>query len=502
LWIRSIVARALNLPVFASNNPGEISWSSLPDRCLVAMHWRHSAAFERFLRREGFRIAVTSRHPLDVLVSILHFSVQPVTARWLEGECGNENSLVGESPDSRAFAEYCLSPRAEALLGVSTDWQPSADASVRYEDVKGEPGDAITRLLQVLGAAPLASIDEAVSASSLDRVPTIAQIHAWRGRTGDWRLVVPPPLAGQAYELHRRHFEAFGYSCDPDPALDSAQARRNWIQMTRGDADAAPPADAGPSTDAAVAPAPSARPDTRTRGPLDLERLRRDVAAIRWFHRIDLADGIVTPGQDIDGRAKIAFAAIPDDLSGKTVLDIGAWDGFFSFEAEKRGAARVLATDSFVWSGSGWGSKAGFELARRALGSRVEDMDVDVMDLDPSVIGTFDVVFSMGVLYHLRNPFLALEKVAAVTRDRLILSTWADLTDVERPAAAFYPTTELGGDPSNWWGLNPPCLRAMLEDVGFTRITIMSPADPGDQRGPSPIPMAIHAWKGQGARRP
>ena len=82
---------------------------------------------------------------------------------------------------------------------------------------------------------------------------------------------------------------------------------------------------------------------------------------------------------------------MPASLAGKSVLDVGAWDGFFSFEAERRGASRVLATDSYVWDGShDWGSKRGFELARTALNSKVEDRVIDVLDLAPDKIGMFD----------------------------------------------------------------------------------------------------------------
>ena len=95
---------------------------------------------------------------------------------------------------------------------------------------------------------------------------------------------------------------------------------------------------------------------------------------------------------------------LPASLEGLTVLDIGAWDGFFSFECERRGASRVVAADYYSWHGPGWGTKAGFQLAREALGSRVEDVDIDVMDLSPERVGTFDVVLFLGVLYHLRHP--------------------------------------------------------------------------------------------------
>ena len=156
---------------------------------------------------------------------------------------------------------------------------------------------------------------------------------------------------------------------------------------------------------------------------------------------------------------------LPEDLSGKTVLDIGAWDGFFSFEAERRRASRVVACDYYAWHGVGWGTgrgKDGFELARTALNSRVEDVALDVMDLSPEKIGTFDVVFFLGVLYHLPNPLLALERVASVSSGLLILETVVDMVGIGRPAAAFYPDRELNNDPTNWWGPNHAAVQGML----------------------------------------
>jgi hypothetical protein len=97
----------------------------------------------------------------------------------------------------------------------------------------------------------------------------------------------------------------------------------------------------------------------------------------------------------------------------------------------------------------------GFELAREALDSRVEDLDIDVMNLSPERIGAFDLVLFLGVLYHLRHPLLALEWVASVTAAQLILETHVDLTWVRRPAMAFYRGQELDWDPTNWWGPNP-----------------------------------------------
>jgi tRNA (mo5U34)-methyltransferase len=205
--------------------------------------------------------------------------------------------------------------------------------------------------------------------------------------------------------------------------------------------------------------------------------LRAEVERIRWFHTIDLGDGVVTPGED-DTPAKLATIGLPADLSGRTVLDVGAWDGFFSFEAERRGARRVVAVDPSAWRPdrpeNEWGSKAGFDLARRTLGSRVEDVELDdLLQLSPETLGTFDVVLFLGVLYHLPDPFPLLERVAAVTGDLLIVETHGDLLGLRRPAMAYYPGAEVEGDRSTWWGPNPPLLRALLHRVGFAHVEVV-----------------------------
>jgi tRNA (mo5U34)-methyltransferase len=203
--------------------------------------------------------------------------------------------------------------------------------------------------------------------------------------------------------------------------------------------------------------------------------LRAEAARVTWFHSIELAPGLVTPGL-ADTREQLARLHLPD-LSGKTVLDVGAWDGFFSFEAERRGAARVVAVDTFSWQARGdHTGKAGFELARRALGSSVEDVEVEVLDISPETVGgTFDVVLFLGVLYHMRHPLLAIEKLRSVTRELLILETHVDLMGTRRPAMAFYPGFELDGDWTNWWGPNPAAVRGMLEQSGFEAVRQVHP---------------------------
>lgn len=209
---------------------------------------------------------------------------------------------------------------------------------------------------------------------------------------------------------------------------------------------------------------------------MDRTQLQARVAALSWYHTIDLGQGVITPGAD-NTNERLPKVGLPADLTGRTVLDIGAWDGFWSFEAERRGADRVVATDYYSWHGAGWGTgqgKAGFELARTALNSRVEDVDIDVLDLSSQRIGTFDVVLFLGVLYHLPNPVLALERVSSVTRGLLILETVVDMVGIGRPAAAFYPSQELNNDPTNWWGPNHAAVTGMLRNVGFQKVEVLS----------------------------
>jgi tRNA (mo5U34)-methyltransferase len=194
--------------------------------------------------------------------------------------------------------------------------------------------------------------------------------------------------------------------------------------------------------------------------------LQDAVNAISWYHKMSLPGGIVTPGESDTARG-LPRLRLPERLDGLSVLDIGAWDGFYSFEAKRRGAARVLATDSYSWAGSGWGSKAGFLLARQALGLDVEDLDIDVMELSPERVGTFDVVLLLGVLYHLKDPITAVERAASVTNRLLIVETVANFAWLPVPAARLFAGSELNDDDTNWWALNPAALRSLLESNGF-----------------------------------
>ena len=198
--------------------------------------------------------------------------------------------------------------------------------------------------------------------------------------------------------------------------------------------------------------------------------LEASIASLKWWHRIDLGNGVVTPGLD-DTARKLTRLGIPEDLTGMTVLDIGAADGFFSFEAERRGARRVVAID--LWLGTnGLIAKEAFDLARRTLRSNVEGFQLSVYDISADRIGSFDLVLFLGVLYHLRHPLFALEKIFEVAKDMVIIETHVDMLWTKRPAAAFYPGSEASNDPTNWWGPNPDAVKAMLKCVGFRRVRL------------------------------
>src|SRR5579872_2889285 len=176
---------------------------------------------------------------------------------------------------------------------------------------------------------------------------------------------------------------------------------------------------------------------------MDAQTLRNRVNAVKWFQKIELPYGIVTNGE-VDSARTLRRLQLPDSFAGREVLDVGAWDGFFSFEVKRRGAARVLATDSFAWSGDpGWTTQEGFLLAREALSLDVEDKHIDVMELSPESVGTFDDVLFLGVLYHLRDPITALERVASVTRERLFFETETSLSWIPFPATAIYYPSRL-----------------------------------------------------------
>jgi len=224
-------------------------------------------------------------------------------------------------------------------------------------------------------------------------------------------------------------------------------------------------------------------------------------SAIRWFHSLSLPGGEATAGEKpaamLAAEAELVFK---HGVTAKRVLDIGAWDGFFSFEAERRGAASVLSTDHFSWSGSGWGTRAGFDHAHARLGSKVVSLDIDVPQISPETVGLHDVVLLLGVLYHVKDPMACLERAASVTCECLVVETETALDVLPWPAMRYYSGAELNNDPTNFWAPNRACLEAMTRDLGFTRIEIVNhPMVQPHWRKPHRYwlrsRMIMHAWR-------
>ena len=194
--------------------------------------------------------------------------------------------------------------------------------------------------------------------------------------------------------------------------------------------------------------------------------LARDLAGKGWYHSMELPDGRVIEGlQSLEQlRGRLARFAFSEDLRGRRVLDIGAWDGWFSFEMERRGA-EVVAADIV--------ERPTFLAARDALGSRVRFVLSDIYHLSPAELGRFDIVLFLGVLYHLRHPLLALERVCELTTDVALVESFVtdDGTDLTAPPAMeFYETSELVGRFDNWCGPNTACLLAFCRSAGFATV--------------------------------
>lgn len=238
----------------------------------------------------------------------------------------------------------------------------------------------------------------------------------------------------------------------------------------------------------------------------NLRAMRSDLAAAvaahpMWYHSMELAPGVVTPGW-FDLRPILDRLPWPD-VAGKRCLDIGTWDGFLAFELERRGAAEVVATD--IPSHRDWdhlprqqaeaiafyeqnaGVKgAGFTIAADALGSKVQREWINIYDLSPGRLGTFDVVLCGSLLLHLRSPFLALEAVRSVCRGVFLSSEQIDarLTLVSRTRPAFF----LEGDSGRWMIPNSFGHLRMLEVAGFDLVRqnrpytiLFGPAHPARQ---------------------
>ena len=215
-------------------------------------------------------------------------------------------------------------------------------------------------------------------------------------------------------------------------------------------------------------------PRARSASPNDRDEILAKVNSYNgWRHRIEVAPGIFTPGIRNPG-AKLELLDLPADLRGLEVLDVGAADGFYSFESERRGAERVVAMDIRP--------PRGFRIAADLLGSKAEYIQGSIYDATP---GRFDVVLCINLLYHLKEPLRAIERLRDLCRGTLILSTIAldrhllvgsgkqQLAELAEGAGElalmqYLPSSEPYRGAPSYFSISRAALCAMLEDAGFS----------------------------------
>ncbi len=202
-----------------------------------------------------------------------------------------------------------------------------------------------------------------------------------------------------------------------------------------------------------------------------------------WFHNLNLRGVQTAPehflGDYPQNKWRTFAQAIPADLRGKTVLDIGCNAGFYSIEMKRRGAERVVAIDADETY-----------LAQARFAAEITEAEIEFRQLSVYDVGKlgekFDLVLFLGVFYHLRHPLLALDLIHQhVTKDLLVFQSmqrgspevepvaedyhfWQ--TDIfERPSfpRMFFIEKRYAGDPTNWWVPNRACVEAQLRSAGF-----------------------------------
>lgn len=195
------------------------------------------------------------------------------------------------------------------------------------------------------------------------------------------------------------------------------------------------------------------------------------IQSVVWHHRFEIAPGMMTPGR-YNPNGLFKRLELPETMEGLRVLDIGARDGFFSFECEKRGA-EVLAIDYLP------AEEMGFEVARRILGSSVEFRQANLYELPELKLPPFDIVLCLGVVYHVPDPYLAFEILKSLVKNagRVLLEannldegfTSVDGREQRFPDAfSQYPAAIFTrSNPTNYWCMNRRCLEALASDTGF-----------------------------------
>jgi hypothetical protein len=234
-WLRRMLGSVYSLPQIIEDDPRGIEWQRLPERCILQHHWDADPELITQLSAHRFHLVTLSRHPLDVLISILHFaSVNPgTTAYWLGKRGGSEAGIANVMPRSTAFLEYAASPRAKLLLSISPSWAAVKDCLVvRYESLVQDPIRQLSLVCDALRPAPVEAVQYAANANTLEKQRSlVANQHFWQGQPNLWKQLLTARTAIRMAEGHKLFFETFGYGCDPDSNLTDQDADANWYAL-------------------------------------------------------------------------------------------------------------------------------------------------------------------------------------------------------------------------------------------------------------------------------
>jgi hypothetical protein len=230
-WVRSVLSTTLSLDQVGVHNYLDVT-SPLPQDCALQLHWYREPNFQRFLADNGFRVVVVARHPLDLLVSVLHFiQHEPLTKEWLVGNAEIPVGLAGQSPSSDAFMDYALSWGAENLLSVSYQWWHDNDAiKVKYEDFVCSPQQTFHHVISQLSSESL-GLGDAIAQFDIKHFQAKANRHGWQGQPGLWKQLIPFTRAKAIYNRHKCVFDELGYDV-PINWLSSSRAEGNWHRLS------------------------------------------------------------------------------------------------------------------------------------------------------------------------------------------------------------------------------------------------------------------------------
>jgi len=192
-----------------------------------------------------------------------------------------------------------------------------------------------------------------------------------------------------------------------------------------------------------------------------------------FWHSIELPDGTVTPGGKSLELLRAEESAVLEHCNflSKTVLDVGAWDGYFSFAAERHGAKRVVASDWHSWGNFGWGKKESFDFVKNQLNSNVDELICKAEEL-PTDGEKFDIVLLLGVTYHVKNPIALIERVSKRSIERVVIETEYRDDGLSEPVLYLIPDDSLNNDNSNWNVPNFNGVKAMMEMAGLKDVSI------------------------------